>query len=208
MPQAMRLVRAASTSIARLPPEASLPIIQRVEIVCDRVDAIEPRLRSLLPEAGRRERLRREATTLEGGGTSPALRGLLLGVKDIMRADGFPTRCGSGLPAEAFEGAADLSEENGAVTAAKAAGALVLGKTHTTEFANMETAATTNPWDPTRTPGGSSQGSAAAVAAGASLATCSFRHAWTADVHMPARPYARTPTRPRGHPPALVRRLV
>jgi Asp-tRNA(Asn)/Glu-tRNA(Gln) amidotransferase A subunit family amidase len=143
-------------------------LARHVDAVCDRIDAVEPQLRSLLPEPERRQRLQREMAELAqrypDPATRPPLFGALLAVKDILRAEGHDTRCGSALPAEAF--ASHLKVENGAVARAKAAGALVLGKTVTTEFACSEPGATTNPWDPNHTPGGSSQGSAAAVSAG------------------------------------------
>ena len=156
----------ASTAALRLlePPQ----LARHVDAVCERIDAVEPQLRSLLPEPGRRQRLQREMAELAqrypDPATRPPLFGALLAVKDILRADGHDTRCGSALPPEAF--ASHLKVENGAVARAKAAGALVLGKTVTTEFACSEPGATTNPWDPNHTPGGSSQGSAAAVSAG------------------------------------------
>jgi Asp-tRNA(Asn)/Glu-tRNA(Gln) amidotransferase A subunit family amidase len=86
---------------------------------------------------------------------------VLLGVKDIFRADGFPTQAGSQLPSELFDG-----PEAVCVTRLKQAGALVLGKTVTTEFAYFEPGPTRNPHNTTHTPGGSSSGSAAAIATG------------------------------------------
>ena len=137
----------------------------RVREVCDRIDEAEGEIGALLPEAGRRERLEREAERLAARFPDPASRpplyGLLVGVKDIFNADGFGTRAGSRLPPDVFKG-----EEAAAVAALKAAGALVLGKTVTTEFAFFAPGPTRNPWDPGRTPGGSSSGSAAGVAAG------------------------------------------
>jgi len=84
-----------------------------------------------------------------------------VGVKDIYRVDGFATGAGSQLPTELFAG-----DEAACVTRLRAAGALVLGKTVTTEFAYFEPGPTRNPHDLQHTPGGSSSGSAAAVAAG------------------------------------------
>ena len=75
--------------------------------------------------------------------------------------DGFPTKAGSKLPAELFEGV-----ESDVVTRLKRNGALVAGKTVTTEFAYMQPGPTRNPHNPEHTPGGSSSGSAAGVAAG------------------------------------------
>jgi Asp-tRNA(Asn)/Glu-tRNA(Gln) amidotransferase A subunit family amidase len=133
--------------------------------ICDRIDALEPRIQALLPEPGRRERLLAQAAGLQQRFPDPAQRpplyGALLGVKDIFRVDGFPTRAGSQLPAALFAG-----PQASSVTRLCEAGALVLGKTVTTEFAYAEPGPTRNPHNPGHTPGGSSSGSAAAVAAG------------------------------------------
>jgi Asp-tRNA(Asn)/Glu-tRNA(Gln) amidotransferase A subunit family amidase len=88
------------------------------------------------------------------------LAGMLFGVKDIIDVAGMPTRYG-----------VDFLEFNPQVDAwcvslLRAAGAVPAGKTHTTAFAFRDPAVTRNPRDPARSPGGSSAGSAAAVAAG------------------------------------------
>ena len=88
------------------------------------------------------------------------LAGVPFGVKDIVDVAGMPTTNGADIPANAA--AADAA----AVGRLRAAGAIPLGKTVTTEFALFRPGPTTNPHDPTRTPGGSSSGSAAAVGAG------------------------------------------
>jgi Asp-tRNA(Asn)/Glu-tRNA(Gln) amidotransferase A subunit family amidase len=141
------------------------PLLEHVESVLATVAEREPRVRALLPEPGRRERLLDEASALlarfPDPDGRPPLFGALVGVKDIFSVDGLPTRAGSALPPEAFEG-----PEAVCVARLRAAGALVLGKTVTTEFAYVSPGATTNPHDATRTPGGSSSGSAAAVACG------------------------------------------
>jgi Asp-tRNA(Asn)/Glu-tRNA(Gln) amidotransferase A subunit family amidase len=133
--------------------------------ICDRLGKIEPELQTLLPEPNRRERLLREADALLARFPDPAKRpplfGILVGVKDIFRVDGFVTRCGSALPPELFAG-----PEAECVTKLRKAGALILGKTVTTEFAYFEPGPTRNPHNLAHTPGGSSSGSAAAVAAG------------------------------------------
>ena len=133
--------------------------------LCDRAESIDGQILSLLPEAGRRERLRAEAAALRerwpDPASRPALYGVPVGVKDIFRVDGFPTRCGSALPPELFAG-----PEAESVAMLRATGAIVLGKTVTTEFAAFEPGATANPRNLGHTPGGSSSGSAAAVAAG------------------------------------------
>jgi Asp-tRNA(Asn)/Glu-tRNA(Gln) amidotransferase A subunit family amidase len=93
--------------------------------------------------------------------TRPPLYGIPLGVKDIFRADGFLTHSGWKLPTDLFDG-----PETACVTKLRQAGVLILGKTVTTEFAYFQPGPTRNPHDPDHTPGGSSSGSAAAVAAG------------------------------------------
>ena len=122
-------------------------------------------MRTIVPEPGRRERLLREAAELEerypDAESRPPLYGALLGVKDIIAADGLLTRGGSALPPEVL-----AMPEATAVTRMREAGALVLGKTVTTEFAAREPGATTNPHNRAHTPGGSSSGSAAGIAAG------------------------------------------
>ncbi|MDN3028096.1 amidase [Streptomyces sp. S.PB5] len=90
------------------------------------------------------------------------LRGVPLGVKDIIDVVGFPTRCGSVLRA----GAEPASTDAAVVTAWRRAGAIPAGKTVTTEFAFFAPGPTRNPVDTGHTPGGSSSGSAAAVASG------------------------------------------
>ncbi len=91
----------------------------------------------------------------------PPLFGVPLGVKDIFRVDGRAIRCGSALPPEVFAG-----RQAEAVTRLKAAGALVMGITVSAEFACWAPGPTRNPCNLSHTPGGSSSGSAAGVAAG------------------------------------------
>ncbi len=129
---------------------------------------VEPSLHAFMPEPGRFERLQREAADLEARfpdtASRPPLFGVLVGVKDIFHVDGLPTTGGSKLPPEELTG---LEAES--VSALKRAGALILGKTVSTEFAYFGPGPTRNPHSPTgatHTPGGSSSGSAAAVAAG------------------------------------------
>ena len=85
-----------------------------------------------------------------------------IGVKDIMETIDMPTEYGSPLFV-GFRSERDCAS----VAALREAGAVILGKTVTTEFGLTEPLGTRNPWDLTRTPGGSSSGSPAAVAVGA-----------------------------------------
>ena len=87
--------------------------------------------------------------------------GMPVGIKDIMETADLPTEQGSPL-FKGWEGGRDCA----AVAALREAGAVVVGKTVTTEFAATHPGVTRNPWDLERTPGGSSSGSAASVATG------------------------------------------
>ncbi|MBC8336301.1 MAG: amidase [Anaerolineales bacterium] len=125
----------------------------------------EPSVLAFLPEEKRFQRLQMEAEELFGRFPDPENRpplfGMLVGVKDIFHVNGFPTQAGSRLPSEELQGPQAES-----VTRLKNAGALILGKTVTTEFAYFSPGPTRNPHNPEHTPGGSSSGSAAAVGAG------------------------------------------
>ncbi len=96
----------------------------------------------------------------EGKGTGP-LHGVPIGVKDIIDTADQPTEHGTPV----FRGRRPESDA-ACVAALRAAGAVILGKTVTTELALLTPAETRNPASPAHTPGGSSAGSAAAVAAG------------------------------------------
>jgi Asp-tRNA(Asn)/Glu-tRNA(Gln) amidotransferase A subunit family amidase len=89
------------------------------------------------------------------------LHGIPVGIKDIFDTVDYKTECGSPLH-KGRQPARDCA----AVARLRAAGAVIIGKTVTTEFAYFHPGKTRNPRDLTRTPGGSSSGSAAAVAAG------------------------------------------
>tara|TARA_B100000963_G_scaffold342407_1_gene343217 strand:+ start:2557 stop:3885 length:1329 start_codon:yes stop_codon:yes gene_type:complete len=88
------------------------------------------------------------------------LHGLPVGVKDIIGTEDMPTECGTILRKGMPE-----SSDSEVVNLLKISGAIIMGKTVTTELAYFDPGKTTNPHDKTRTPGGSSSGSAAAVAA-------------------------------------------
>ncbi len=128
-------------------------------------DSREPEVLSFIPEPTRFERLKKEAEELLARypdfANRPPLFGMIVGVKDIFHVKGFITQAGSKLPTEELQG-----EEAASVTQLKQAGVLIMGKTVTTEFAYFTPGPTRNPHNPNHTPGGSSSGSAAAVAAG------------------------------------------
>jgi Asp-tRNA(Asn)/Glu-tRNA(Gln) amidotransferase A subunit family amidase len=129
----------------------------------DRIDAVDPQLRAFLPEPDRRARLMAELAALRSDRSRAdrPLYGVPVAVKDLYRVDGLPTRAGSRLAASHFAG-----PQSHVISVLRRAGCLVLGKTCMDEFGCSEPPSTRNPHDLTRTPGGSSSGSAAAVASG------------------------------------------
>ena len=128
------------------------------------VDAREPQLQAFVVlDVDRARRVADDATArYRAGAPWSRLDGCPVGVKDIIETEDMPTQMGS----PHFEGWRS-GRDAACVLALRQAGAIILGKTHTTEFACGGSAPSTNPHDPARTPGGSSSGSAAAVGAGA-----------------------------------------
>jgi aspartyl-tRNA(Asn)/glutamyl-tRNA(Gln) amidotransferase subunit A len=140
-------------------------VTARSEALLARIDALNPRLRcyvALDRDAVLRDAARLDALAPDARGP---LHGTALAVKDIIDVAGLPTRAGSSFFRR------DPERDAPAVAALRAAGALVIGKTNTHEFAwgitteNPHAGRAANPWDERRTPGGSSGGSGAAVAA-------------------------------------------
>ena len=101
----------------------------------------------------------REAEVQRGDPLGP-IHGVPVGLKDIFNTEGMLTACGSKVNAD-FVPDFDATS----VAMIKAAGGIILGKTVTTEFASGDPSPTCNPWNLEHTPGGSSSGSSAAVAA-------------------------------------------
>jgi len=136
-----------------------------IDELCDKLEKWDSKIKAFLPEIDRRERLHQDLIKLYHKFPDPADRpilfGIPIGVKDIFHVIGFETKAGSDLPAEVLQG-----KEAEVVTKLKEAGALIMGKTVTTEFAYFHPGATCNPHNFAHTPGGSSSGSAAAIAAG------------------------------------------
>ena len=107
---------------------------------CRRIDEWDGDIRAMLPEANRLQRLLGDAAGLASSGEISPLFGILVGVKDIFHVEGFETRAGSGVPPEVLTG-----PEGGCLKALREAGALVLGKSVTTEFACFKPGPTRNP---------------------------------------------------------------
>ena len=100
-----------------------------------------------------------QARAADANPTGGPIHGLPVGIKDIIDTADLPTRHGSSIYAENRP-----SGDAACVAMIRRAGGVILGKTVTTEFAYLTPRETRNPHDPSRTPGGSSSGSAAAVA--------------------------------------------
>jgi Asp-tRNA(Asn)/Glu-tRNA(Gln) amidotransferase A subunit family amidase len=127
------------------------------------IAAEEPRIRAwvCLDEPG--AKLAADAATerWRAGRQLSPIDGMPIGIKDLIETRDLPTQMGCKAYAEHFP-----RRDSALVQALRAAGAIILGKTVTSELGQSEPGPTTNPWDASRTPGGSSSGSAAAVAAG------------------------------------------
>ncbi|MFE2379116.1 amidase [Streptomyces sp. NPDC059398] len=126
---------------------------------------LDREIQAFVPEPARAERIAAETAAVTARWPDPADRpplfGVPVGVKDIIHVDALPTRAGSALPPEALAG-----RQATVVDRLRAAGAVIAGKTVTAEFAVLAPGPTRNPRNLAHTPGGSSSGSAAAVAAG------------------------------------------
>jgi aspartyl-tRNA(Asn)/glutamyl-tRNA(Gln) amidotransferase subunit A len=159
----------SALEIATLVRDKQLSPVELTTALLARIEALDPRVNAFclvtadLARAAAREAeiavMKREPLG--------ALHGVPVSLKDVLYTRGVRTTGGSRLFADLVP-----EEDNVAVGRLKAAGAVILGKTNTSEFGhkaltdNPLFGVTRNPWDPTRTPGGSSGGAAAAVASG------------------------------------------
>jgi Asp-tRNA(Asn)/Glu-tRNA(Gln) amidotransferase A subunit family amidase len=143
--------------------DGALSAEQLVEACLARITDADPAIGAwayLDPEHARAQARAADAQRARGEATGP-LHGIPVGIKDIFDTGDMPTEDGTVLHAGRAP-AADAA----AVAMLRAAGAVVMGKTVTTELATYSPGKTRNPHNPAHTPGGSSSGSAAAVAAG------------------------------------------
>ena len=130
----------------------------------DAIAELEPTLQAwahLDEEAVLEQARERDRQQAEDPASVGLLHGVPVGVKDIIDVAGMPTGNGADIPVDGF-----ATTDAVVVARLRAEGAVIVGKTVTTEFALFRPGATTNPHDASRTPGGSSSGSAAAVGAG------------------------------------------
>ncbi|MCI0844933.1 MAG: amidase [Chloroflexi bacterium] len=159
MPQTYEL---SAAEIARQVRQKTITPVEVAQSLLERMDALEPQLEAwvrvdretVLADAQQRQ------DELESGAATGLLHGVPIGIKDIYHIAGVPTTAGSKVYA-------DYVPDETAVTIEllQKAGAIMLGKTVTTEFACLDPSHTKNPWNSAHTPGGSSSGSAVSVAA-------------------------------------------
>lgn len=140
---------------------------QLVEQCFAQINELEPKINAwvVLDKENALQQARKSDEQLAAGQLVGPLHGIPLGIKDIIDVAGLPTRAGSPLLPETA-----VASDAPVVKKLREAGAVILGKTVTTQFAFFDPPKTVNPWNDQRTPGGSSSGSAAAVAAGMCLA--------------------------------------
>jgi Asp-tRNA(Asn)/Glu-tRNA(Gln) amidotransferase A subunit family amidase len=148
--EAARLIATGETTSAEL-----------VASYIERIDRLEPTVRAFAwLDRDRATAIARDADR-GGPGNAMSLQGVPIGIKDIIDVAGIPTGCGTPI----LDGRTPTSSA-AVVERLERAGAISIGKTVTAELAFAAPGPTTNPWNPRHTPGGSSMGSAAGVAAG------------------------------------------
>jgi aspartyl-tRNA(Asn)/glutamyl-tRNA(Gln) amidotransferase subunit A len=167
--RADELVFLSATELAQAIRGRKISPVEAVGAVLDRIERLNPRLNAyctVTAEAARREAKAAEAAVMRGERLGP-LHGIPVSVKDLVITRGVRTTFGSRIHETNIP-----DEDAPLVERLKAAGAIVVGKTTTPEFGwkgvtdSPLFGISRNPWNPSRTPGGSSGGAAAAVAAG------------------------------------------
>jgi aspartyl-tRNA(Asn)/glutamyl-tRNA(Gln) amidotransferase subunit A len=158
---------ASIPEVGRLYRSGELSPVEVTQLTLERIEALNPTLNAFITvtsdvamQAASRAEHELRASTDRG-----PLHGIPVALKDLVDTAGIRTTAGSRILAEHVPG-----QDAPIVTRLKDAGAVIIGKTNMLEFAygivHPDYGATWNPWDPQRTAGGSSGGSAAAVAAG------------------------------------------
>jgi aspartyl-tRNA(Asn)/glutamyl-tRNA(Gln) amidotransferase subunit A len=140
--------------------------IEVLEACFARIDEREDKVHAwvFVDRESAREDADRAMAELRRGNDRGNLHGIPLGIKDIIDVFDWPTAAGSVRWSRSF-----ARHDAPVVTRLREAGAVLMGKTVTTQYASFDPPPTRNPWNPARTPGGSSSGSAAAVACGMCL---------------------------------------
>jgi aspartyl-tRNA(Asn)/glutamyl-tRNA(Gln) amidotransferase subunit A len=162
-----------TTTIPALAADVAARRISAREVVqgaLDRIEAVDPKVNAFVvvdADAALAQAAALDERLAAGEEVGP-LTGIPLGVKDLEDAAGFPTSEGSAV----FAGGPPAAQDSVLVERLRAAGCIVIGKTNTPELgfkadtSNLPFGSTRNPWDLARSAGGSSGGSAAAIAAG------------------------------------------
>jgi len=159
----MELTEFGAAQLARMIAAGEITSSELIEACLARIDAVDGGIEAwthLDPAFARRQAESLDEHRATGAPCGP-LHGIPVGIKDIFDTKDFPTENGTVLDA-----GREPMDDCAAVSRLKAAGAVIMGKTVTTEMAVYSPGKTKNPHDPARTPGGSSSGSAAAVASG------------------------------------------
>lgn len=146
-----------------------LTAAELVEATLTRAKRTEPALHAYVKLTGdtARATAEKQDDDVRGGVFHGPLHGIPLGIKDLFDVAGLPTKCNSKARARVKP----ATEDSASVEMLRRAGGIVIGKTVTQEFAaGVVSPPARNPWDPNRIPGGSSGGSAAAVAVGSAMA--------------------------------------
>ncbi len=152
-------IHAAAEDIRR----GRLSPVDLVKSCLERIERCEERIHAwvLVDREGALARAEECAREIERGGWRGPLHGIPLAIKDIFDVFDWPTAAGSRLWKNSI-----ARQDAVVVRRLRQAGAVFLGKTVTTQYASFDPPPTRNPWNPARTPGGSSSGSAAALACG------------------------------------------
>ncbi|MFC1966072.1 amidase [Chloroflexota bacterium] len=162
-----KLHKLTITEAASLISAGKLLPSELVDSCLERIEALDDKIKAwaLVDREGALEAASRLEQELRRGKPRGRLHGIPIGIKDIFYTAGLRTEAGS----RAWSGFVPTYDAT-TVARLKEAGAIILGKTHTTEGAYFDPAPTHNPWNIAHTPGGSSAGSGAAVAADMCLA--------------------------------------
>jgi Asp-tRNA(Asn)/Glu-tRNA(Gln) amidotransferase A subunit family amidase len=149
--------------IGRAIREGRVSCIDVLNRCFEQIDEWEPKVHAwvVLDRDGAIEQALAMDEELKAGNDRGPLHGIPIGIKDLFDVKGLPTACGA---KRWLDRIADQDAE--AVARLRTAGAVIMGKTVTTAYACLDPPVTRNPWNLDRTPGGSSSGSAAAVACG------------------------------------------
>jgi aspartyl-tRNA(Asn)/glutamyl-tRNA(Gln) amidotransferase subunit A len=161
---------ASAISLLELYRKRALSPVEVTRLLLERLDDLQPRLNAfcIIDRDGALAAARESEQRWQRGEPLGCLDGVPATIKDLVLMRGFPTLRGSRL----VDPNQDWSEDAPATARLREAGAVILGKTTTPEFGwkalgdSLLTGITRNPWDLSRTPGGSSAGAASACAAG------------------------------------------